>query len=108
MGDGFAALHDVRNDVLAEVAARVRIGCVAAQKFHQELGVEDIDAHGGKGEALVAGNARRVGRLLDEINNPVCRIDMHHAEAVASIRGTSRQPMVTSAPELTCCCSISS
>ena len=27
---------------------------------------------------------------------------------VASMRGTSRQPSVTSAPESTCCCSITS
>jgi hypothetical protein len=81
MRDRLAALHDVRNDVLAEVAAGLRIGGVAAQQFHQELGMEDVDPHRGQRQIGIARDAWRICRLFDEVNDAVGRIDMHDAEA---------------------------
>ena len=56
----------------------------------------------------LAGHARRVLGLLEEGDDAVLLVDVHDAEARRLLRGTSRQPTVTSAPASTCCCSISS
>lgn len=108
VGDRLTVLDDIGDDVLAEVAARGRVGGVAAQRIEQELGVEDVDAHRGEGEIRLVGNGRRVGRLLDEGDDLVLVVDMHDAEADRFHARHFQQPMVTSAPESTCCCSIHS
>ena len=81
MGDGFTVLDDVGNDVLAEVAAGIRVGRIALQAVDQEFRVEDIDAHRGESEIGIAWDTRRIGRLLDEVDDLVLVVDMHDAEA---------------------------
>ena len=81
MRPGRAVLDDIGDDVLAEVAARAFGRGVAAQLLHQEPRLEHVDAHRGQRHVRLVGNARRVLRLLDEIDHPVAPVDMHHAEA---------------------------
>ncbi len=81
MRPGRAVLHDVGNDVLAEIAAGAFGGRVAAQLLHQEARLEHVDAHRGEREIRIVGNARRVLRLFDEVDDAVAAVDMHHAEA---------------------------
>ena len=76
-----AVPDDVGDQVLAEVAARADVLGVAAQEVEQELGLEDVDAHRGQRHLRVAGNAGRIGRLLEEGDDAVVVVDMHHAEA---------------------------
>ena len=81
MRDGFAVLDDVGDDVLAEIVARMRVGGVAAHLVDQEPRVEGVDAHARERLVGIAGNMRRVRRLLHEVDDDVVLIDMHHAEA---------------------------
>ena len=43
--------------------------------------MEDIDAHRGKREVRLVGDAWRIGGLLDEVEDLVLLVDMHDAEA---------------------------
>ena len=80
MGDGFAVLDDVGDNVLAEVAAGIGRRGIAAQLLHQELGLEHIDAHRGQRVVRLVGDAGRIGRLLDESDVVVLGVDMHDTE----------------------------
>jgi hypothetical protein len=85
------------------------VGRIAAQLLHQELGLEDIDAHRGQRHVRLVRECPADRRLLDEGDDAVLGPSTCMTpKPVASMRGTSRQPMVTSAPVSTCCCSISS
>ena len=42
--------------------------------------MEDIDAEARQRDVGVAGHRGRIGGLLDEIDDPVVLVDMHHAE----------------------------
>ncbi|PAV92443.1 hypothetical protein WR25_20465 [Diploscapter pachys] len=75
-----AVLDEVRNDVLAEIARGARRVGVAAQLFDQELRAEDVDAEAGERDVGLARDRRRIGRLFDEVDDPVGLIDVHHAE----------------------------
>ena len=81
MGDRLAVLDDVGDQVLAEVAAGAGGRGVAAQQVGEELGAEDVDAHRGQRHVGLAGDAGRVGGLLDEGGDHVLLVDVHDAEA---------------------------
>ena len=57
------------------------VGGVAAEEVGEEVGAEDVDAHGGERHVGLAGDAGRVGGLLDEGGDHVLLVDVHHAEA---------------------------
>ena len=59
----------------------LRIGGVAAQLLEQEVGLEDVDAHGGERHVRLVGHAGRVLRLLQEGDDAVLGVDVHDAEA---------------------------
>ena len=80
MGHCLAVLDEVRDEVLAEVVIRIRIRRIPAELVDQETGLEDVDAHGGQGVVGVARNAGRVGRLLEEPDDVVLLVHVHHAE----------------------------
>ncbi len=77
----FAVLDDVRNNVLAEVVARVLVGGIAAQFLEQEFGVEHIDAHRRQRHVRLVRHGRRILGLFDERQDLVVVIDIHHAKA---------------------------
>ncbi len=81
MRHGFAVLDDVGDEVLAEVAARPRRLGVAPEQVGKKPGPEDVDAHRGQRHVGLAGNAGRVGRLLDEGSDGVVLVDVHHPKA---------------------------
>jgi hypothetical protein len=54
---GLAVLRRYRDDVLAEVAARVWVRGVGLSKLDQEAGLEDVDAHRGQRQVRLARNA---------------------------------------------------
>ena len=74
-------LDDVGDDVLAEIAGRFRLLGVAAKLIHEELRLEHIDAHRGECVVRSVGDAGRIGRLLDEGDDRILAVDMHHPEA---------------------------
>jgi len=74
-------LDQVREDVLAEVVRAVAVGGVALELLEQEVAVEHVDAHGGERGVGPPGHGRRVPGLLDEVQDPVVVVDVHHAEA---------------------------
>ena len=61
-----AVLHQIRDQVLAEVAAGVRVGGVAAQLVEQELGGEHVDAHAGQRHVRLVRHAWRILWFLEE------------------------------------------
>ena len=81
MCHGPSVLDDMRDDVLAEVVARVRIGGVAPELVEQEFRLEHVDAHAGERCVGPARHRGRVGRLLQERPDVVVVVDMHDAEA---------------------------
>jgi hypothetical protein len=78
---GRSVLDDIGDDVLAEVARRPLGGGVAAQLLHQEARLEHVDTHRCERIVRLVRDARRVLGLLDEIDDAVAAINMHHAEA---------------------------
>jgi len=60
VGDRFSVSHEIRDDVVAEIMARVWIGSIAAEFVHQERGVKHIDTHACKRHFGVANHGRRV------------------------------------------------
>ncbi len=81
MGEGAAVAHQGGNDVLAEIVAGMRVGGIVAQHIEQELGLEHVDAHAGQRQVGVVGHARRLGRFLQEVDDAVVGVDIHHPEA---------------------------
>ncbi|CCC96390.1 protein of unknown function [Azospirillum baldaniorum] len=73
--------HQMGDDVLAEVARRAGIVEVALQLVVEELRVEDVDAHAGQRLVRVSRHRRRVGGLLDEVDDALRLVHMHDAEA---------------------------
>ena len=63
---GLSALHQRRNDVVAEVVARARSGGVAGQLGQQQFGVKHIDAHADERAVVTAAQRGGVGGLLLE------------------------------------------
>jgi hypothetical protein len=56
MGDGFAVLDDVGDDVLAEIVTRIPIRCVGLEKIDEERGLEHIDPHAAERDVWFAGH----------------------------------------------------
>ena len=81
MRDRLAVLDQIRDQVLAEVAARVRIVGVALELVDQEIGVEDVDPHARQRLVRAARLGGRILRLLDERRDAVALVDMDDAEA---------------------------
>ena len=78
--DRAAVLHDIGDDVLAEIVAGIGVGGVAAELLEQECGVEHVDAHAGERHGRLARHGRRILRLFDERADVVVVVDMHDAE----------------------------
>ena len=58
----------------------LRVGGVAAQLVVQQLAAEDVDAHARERPARAVRHLRRVRGLLDEGDDAVLGVDVHHAE----------------------------
>ena len=71
---------EARDDVLAEVVARLRVVGVAQQHLVQERRVEHVDAHAGERAAGPAGHRRRLRRLLLEAHDPAPVVDRDDAQ----------------------------
>ena len=54
---------------------------VPLELVEQEPGREHVDPHAGERHLGLVRHARRVGRLLQEVDDPVLGVDVHHAEA---------------------------
>ena len=80
MRDGFAMLDDIGDDIAAEIALAVGIVRIAAQLLEQELGGEDVDAHGGERDVRLARHGRRIGRLFQKAGDLALVVNMHDAE----------------------------
>ena len=76
-----AVPDDVRDQILAEIMARIPLGGVAPQFIEQEFGLEHVDAHAGERHVGAIRHAGGIGGLLQERDQPVLFVDMHHAEA---------------------------
>ncbi len=75
-------LQHGRQDVFAEVAVAGFVGL--AQGVQEDVGVEEVVAHGSERMGGTAGHrARRRLRLLDEIDDAVVIVRLHDAELVA-------------------------
>ncbi len=81
MGDSLGFADQPGDDVLAEVVAGVGVLGIAAKFVDQEPGLEHVDAHAGQRLVGIVRHGWRVGRLLDEIKDPVRGVDVHDAEA---------------------------
>ena len=89
----------VRDDVLAEIVARVRVGGVAAQLLEQELGrrTRRCPCWPAPCRACPGMPGGSFGFSRND-DDAVVRVDCITPKPVASMRGTSMQPTVTSAP----------
>jgi hypothetical protein len=99
--EGLALGDRLRDDVLAEVVARRRVADVVLEDAVQVVGREHVDAHAAERTVRAGPASGRVGRLLDEARDESLLVDPITPNAVASSRGTSRQPTVTPLPPLT-------
>ena len=80
MRERLSVAHGARDDVLAEIVARLRVCGITREFAQQVVGVEDIDAHAGERAVGLAGDGRWILRLLGEVGDEVVRIDRHHTE----------------------------
>ena len=78
LGTPFA--HGHGNHILAEIMTGLWIGQVLIQQPVKVRGVEDVDAHAGQRQCVIAGHRRRISGLFDEFDYSALRIDGHHAK----------------------------
>ena len=57
------------------------VGRVALQQIGQKVGIEHVDAHARQRRVGLAQHGRRILRLLEERDDAVAVVDMHHAES---------------------------
>ncbi len=82
--DGSLSADQRRQDVLAEVVLAVTPG-VVLQRLDEDVGLEDVDAHGGQRYAGQARNRLGLGRLLLEADDPLLLVDLDHPEAACGL-----------------------
>jgi hypothetical protein len=82
VGEHFVLAEDGGQDVVAEVVLRLRVFGVANEGGEQDVGIENVDAHGGVDHAGVEGGAD-VGflRLLEKAGDLAVAGDLDDAEA---------------------------
>ncbi len=77
--DALSPRDQAGNDVLAEVVARVLLR-VTLELAHQEIEIEDVDAHGAEAGAGVPGSGGGGFGLLLEAGDAALLVDLEHAE----------------------------
>src|SRR4029077_15081000 len=76
MCDRAAMLHDVGDDILAEIVARIGIVRIAPQLLEKKLRVEDIDTHTRQRFIRLSRDRWGLGRLLKERLNYIILINV--------------------------------
>ena len=76
----FAVLHDVGNDVPAEIVAGIGVLGIPEKQLAQEGPLEDVNPHRGQRVIRIARDTRRIGRFFKELCDAVVLVDLHHAK----------------------------
>ncbi len=87
VGMSLLIAHQGRNNIHAEVAVRTFGLGVLLQHVIKEVGVEDINAHGGQRHIGIARHGGRVFGLFDEFGDEVVIINLHDAQGRGLIAG---------------------
>ena len=83
IGVHFEAAEQLGQNIVAEVVGRVGVLRVLHQLGKQDVGIEEIDAHGGVNHVRVEGRAQVGGLgLLDEAGDLAVAGHLDHAEAI--------------------------
>ncbi|MNU88999.1 hypothetical protein D3C71_788290 [compost metagenome] len=75
-----ASFGDFRDDIFAEIVARIFVLVVLFQQLIKVFGIKDIDAHTGEGFGGIRRHGRRIGRFFNEVDNLVVFVHVHHAK----------------------------